>query len=225
MPTIQQTIQKAREFTGLPEGWHFGDGVPVPQERINKAVRFLLAAHRLGLERANAFPGVGGQVEITFYDGDRMLEITIELDGSITIAEDRGQEQIYFREYCSRDDAYRRLWEFSQGICQNSSELFTINTTIQRLAVLPIEHSTLEAGSHFRWWTVSAQQMRAAAFAHISNGTTVIKLVTQPFTGQSETQSFPQRATLLLRGQLAGMSAIGTFTVGQGAPFAVLSER
>lgn len=116
MPTIQETIQRAKEFAELPKGWHFGDGVPVPCERINQAVLFLQFASKAGFKRANAFPGVAGEIEITLYAADRMLEITIESDSSITIAEDLGHEQVSFEENCSRSDTYRRLEEFGQSI-------------------------------------------------------------------------------------------------------------
>src|SRR5258708_2779248 len=102
MPTVEETIRKVRRFLELPVGWHFGDGVPPSQERINQAIKFLWFGSDFGIERANGLPGVRGQIEVTFHSADRMLEIAIEADDSITIAEDRGSEQIYFEEDCSK---------------------------------------------------------------------------------------------------------------------------
>lgn len=177
MPTIHKTIQKVREFVLLPPGWHFGDGVPTPHERVEQAIRFLLFASQRGLDRANAFPGVTGQVEVTFYDGDRMLEVTIESDGANTIAEDRGSEQIYFEENRTKNDVYRRLEEFSQSIWP-SSDLFIVSTTTQNVRV-PVSQawlSTSEPENRFPLLILTAPEPKAVPSVLIFQGTTMSSL-------------------------------------------------
>lgn len=226
MPTIRETIRKAREFSELPEGWHFGDGVPPSRQRVDQAIAFLEFADLAGIERANAFPGIRGQIEITFYTADRMVEITIESDDSITMAEDRGREQIYFEENRSRFDVYRRLEEFSQNTWP-SSDLFTVNTMTQnvRVPVLRVALSTSEPENRFPLSIVSAREPRAAQFVLILRDITTSNLGTPKFTGQSETPTFRPSVGSRWRGLLVGTIATGTFMVGQERPPAGLLRR
>src|SRR6266542_209927 len=106
MPTIQETIQKIREFADLLNGWHFGEGAPFSQQRVEQAILFVNYGRLLGVTRANAFPGVRGEIEIRFYEDERMLEITIEADNSLTIAEDGDHIQMAFDEGLSATHAY-----------------------------------------------------------------------------------------------------------------------
>ncbi len=144
MPTIAQTIEKVNDFTELQPGWHFGEGV-TPEERIReKAIQFLRYGEYMGITRANAFPGVDGQIQITFYYEDSMLELNIEADGTVTIAEDEGREQIYFKEGASEIDARTKLREFSEKIW-NSSESSIESITIPSAEIFPVRRSSLQA--------------------------------------------------------------------------------
>lgn len=221
MPTVQETIQKAREFIALPAGWHFGEGVPPSQARISQAIHFLEFAEQYDISRANAFPGVRGQVEVTFYDANRMLEITIEADDTITIAEDRDREQIYFAENRSRVDAYRKLEEFSQDIWP-SSDLFIGNTMTRNLRaqVSRVRPSTSEAGSLYPWLTVIARGTQAVHSVRIYHASTANKPESRRYTGQYETLISRPIARSYRRRLPAETVAIGTSTIGEEAPFA-----
>jgi len=215
MPDIVTTIEKARSFSELERGWHFGEGVPPSQECIEQAVRFLGYAEQSGITRANAFPGISGQVEVTFYNADNMLEITIETDGSITIAEDSGREQVYFAENRSRFDAYQKIEEFSPNVWL-SSDLFIVNITTPNVSgVFQAKLLTSKAGSHFQSWTVIARGTPAVYSAHIYPGFTVNKLAIRQFTGRYKMPIFQSDVELKPKRHLAGMTAIGTFTIGE----------
>jgi hypothetical protein len=116
MPTIAQTIEKVDSFAKLQIGWHFGEGAPPTGRLRKKAIEFLRYAEISGIARANAFPGVAGQIQVTFYHEDSMLELNIEGDGTVTIAEDEKQEQVYFKENASETDARTKLMEFSEKV-------------------------------------------------------------------------------------------------------------
>lgn len=216
MPTVQETIQKVNEFQQLPIGWHFGEGVPPPPERVRQAVNFLLFASVLGLERSNAFPGIRGQVEITFYKADRVLEITLESDDSITIAEDSDNNQIALEENRSRLDVFRKINEFEQSEWL-FSDPFIVSITTQSVRVLAsqVPHWISEAESHFPWLRSNVQHVRAAHYALISRGTTTSKLENLRFTGEYPMETFRQPVELRWREPLMAMTAIGTFTVGE----------
>lgn len=182
MPTVAETIRKVNEFAELPNGWHFGEGVPLSEDMRSNAIRFLKLAEVMGIRRMNAFPGVGGEIEVTFYHNDSMLELTLELDGSITIAEDELNDQVYFRENASRRDALTKLAEFSQKIW-DSSESFTANITIQNVTTSPAGHLIYEVENPFLWSSGSARLIRAEHFVSTLNHFTLLKQVNHPFTG------------------------------------------
>src|SRR5437868_6657692 len=129
MPTIQATIEKAREFEHLTRGWYFVDGTAPPVNRIERAIRLIRRASLQGVKRANAFPGVNGQIEVTFYDNDRTLEITIEDDDSLTVAELKDNAQVNFTEHLFPSQVYERLNAWA------SSDLFIDSITIQNVPV------------------------------------------------------------------------------------------
>jgi len=226
MPTIYETVRKVREFEALPSGWHFGEGVDPPHQRIEQAVKLLQYASQAGVERANAFPGVAGQVEITFYNGDRMLELTLESDDSITIAEDHGREQVFFEENCSRIDAKTRLEDFGQTIWA-SSDLFTANITTRNVGA-PVSQARLltsEQESRFPLLIVTAQEPTAVRFVLISGVTTTSSLEARTFTGQYLTQ-FSHPDIGLRRRQLpVGTYVTGTFIIGAEAVLGARSRR
>ena len=180
-----------------------------------------------GITRANAFPGIRGQLEITFYDVDRMLEITIESDRSVTVAEDRGREQVYFAEDLSKSNVYQRIREFSQDICP-SLDLYigstmTQSARIERDLVLQALRSTSAVKSPSRLLIANVQELKAALIAPTLLGIIQDKPGNLLFIGPFETTIFPRAVGSRLRGHPAETIATGTFTIGEGAvPVALL---
>lgn len=113
---MSEVIDKVKGFGELPDGWHYGQGTAPSDDTIRLAIKLLRRAAFLGITRMNAFPGVEGEVEISFYHRESMLELTLELDNSFTIAEDEGRSQILFKEGASWSEAYSKLGEFSQKL-------------------------------------------------------------------------------------------------------------
>jgi hypothetical protein len=122
MPNINQTVQKIENFAHLPYGWRFGEGLPISRDKINAAILLVEHAESQGITRANAFAGAEGELSISFYVGENSIELVLEADGSITFAEDRKGEQINFVENLSLEDAYDKIWTFSNP-SQNTLEL------------------------------------------------------------------------------------------------------
>ena len=190
MPTIQETIQKIREFADLPNGWHFGNGVAPPQPMIEQAILFVNYGRLLGLTRANAFPGVNGEVEIRFYEGERMLETTIEADNSLTIAEDRNDTQTAFDEGMSVTHAYERISAWT------SSDLSIASIMILNASDFRVKPLTFAAANQFQWWTGPALLPRVDQFALTFPYTIQNKLESQLFTGLS-TKVFSLQTSVL----------------------------
>jgi hypothetical protein len=214
MPTTRETVRKVKEFSALVEGWHFGEGMPIPLERVTQAERFLEYGDLIGIKRTNVFPGIHGQVEATFYIQNRTLEITIESDDSITIAEECDSEQVSFAENLIKRDAYSRLEEFGQNLWA-SSDLYIASITTRSEAVLQPPPSTSKAENRFPLLIVIAQQPKATRFVGILPGTTTNRLETLHFTGRYPTQLFLPGAESKWKELPAEMNAIGTSTTGK----------
>jgi len=192
MPTINETIEKVRQFASLPEGWCFGEAGPISNESVSYAFAFLAAGRAFGLERANAFPGASGQVQITFYVNLRMLELTIETDQSITLAEDYENEQIDFIEDVSLSGAYLRLREFAE--CA-SLDLFTEDITIQNAADFRAKPLISLGNALFQLWTKIVRSKQAEQSAPTLPGITENRPESQSSIGALRTMLFPITAS------------------------------
>lgn len=220
MPTLQATIQKVREFAELANGWHFGEGIASPQPRIDKAILMINYARLLGLKRANAFPGVDGQIEITFYDDGRMLEITIEADDSLTIAQDENDIQVGFSEAVSTPQLYERLNAWASSDVSIGS-ITTVNVPIQ---VSPHRLSTFEVVNQSQWLTTTALLPRAGQSVLTFFDTTWDRLEIHQYTGPFQMAYFqPVFGPSQVQARLA-TNAIGTFITGEDTTFAECLE-
>ncbi len=213
MPTLSETFTKVTEFAELPHGWHHGEGVPATREAIQQAHKFLNVAEFAGLSRANAFPGGSGQIAVTFYNEDHVLELTIETDGTITIAEDYDNEQIDFVEGASVGDAYRRLQDFAQSIW-TTSESFTANISIRNVAGLQASHSTWQPDNLFLLLDANVRSPRADRSAPTSRDTTRNKRESRRSTGTYHPASSPHQRDTNPRQVPPEIPATSTFTDG-----------
>lgn len=213
MPTIAETIKKINEFADLPQGWHFGEGVSPSKETRERAKKLLHAASWHGLERSNAFPGVNGQLQVTFYNADRMLELTIENDNSATIAIDKGSTQLAFREGASKAEAYAALEEFSQPVW-TSSESFIVNITTQNVITSQVRHWTCQDMNPSPLWSGHVQSPPVKRFAATLPGSTVSSLAVRQFTGAFLTSLFLLGVASIGREPRRETIATTTFTAG-----------
>ncbi len=195
MPTLIEVITKVRSFTELPVGWHFGGGVPASPQMMERAIMLVRFAAASGIKRANAFPGVDGEIQVTFYHEDSMLELSLELDGSITIAQDEGKSQIHFKEFAGITDALTILTEFSQKVWE-SSESSTESTMIRNVRTSLVKLLTSPAMSRSQWSTGTVRSKPVERFAVILPCSIVTSLATLPFTGLFAMESFRQAAGL-----------------------------
>ena len=193
MPNITDTIRKLRSFEHLPKGWRFGEGDSISKEKIKSAVRLVEDAESVGILRANAFAGGEGELLISFYIGDDSIEITLEADGSITLAEDCGNEQIDFIENLRPDEAYDKIWEFSERIVA-TSELYTPKTTTLKPAHLraSVSNRPLMAGLASFRRNVRRQPVKQSA--DTLENSIRIKPASQKSTGASQPKTFRARA-------------------------------
>lgn len=193
MPNITDTIRKIRGFAHLPKGWRFGEGDSISEEKIRSAVRLVENAESVGILRANAFAGGEGELLVSFYIGDDSIEITLEADGNITFAEDCGDEQIDFIENLRLDEAYDKIWQFSERIVA-TSELYTLKITTLKPAHLraSVLSRLLTAGLASSRRNVRRQL--AGQYANTLENSIKIKPASQKSTGASQTKISRTRA-------------------------------
>ncbi len=167
MPNLFHTINKINGFADLPIGWKFGKGKSIDGAKRILAKNFLEYGADNDIERFNAFAGEDGELLVSFYFEDNVLDITLENDGSVTVAEDKGDEQISFSSSLDLATAYKKLWEFTQKI-QNIFESSILPTTMPSEKSLRVSPSKLRTG--YRLSKPNARLRRAERFALTSPG-------------------------------------------------------
>jgi hypothetical protein len=89
---------KIRSFSDLADGWHFGEGGPISEKVISVALALSKYARELNFSEIDAFPGVNGEILLTLYYGDYVLELTVESDLSINVVMEVGDEEVFDKE-------------------------------------------------------------------------------------------------------------------------------
>jgi hypothetical protein len=112
MPSISEAINKIDAFRDLAEGWRFGESGRPSDEAIEQAKYWVLFAANLNIDRANAFVGPDREIQVSFYSGNRAIEITFESDNTISFAEDLATYQMVFLENLDERFLPAKIWEF-----------------------------------------------------------------------------------------------------------------
>lgn len=82
-----------RALRNLPSGWHFGEGVVIDSKIIDAGLVLHGALLHAGYKTTDAFPGVGGEVQVTGYGAD-FIELTIRADGMVDLYRERDDMEI-----------------------------------------------------------------------------------------------------------------------------------
>lgn len=125
MATIGETFKLIESFSQLPKGWNFGEGAPSSPVALGQSKMVLSLARQLGMEDAEAFPGIDGEIQVCLYSKDLTLEITFEKDATATIIFEKGDEIVSNRTRMHFDDTIRILKDFKFKC--DSYELSTSN--------------------------------------------------------------------------------------------------
>jgi hypothetical protein len=82
---INPTEEKLRRFSRLREGWSFGVGAAIDESTIDVAVTLLRVGLSTGVFESDVFPGLEGEIRITFYYGAASCDVTVESDLKVTV--------------------------------------------------------------------------------------------------------------------------------------------
>lgn|GEM_PF-1847254 len=96
-----RTLSKLLDFSALPIGWHYGNGIPINKRVIDSAIDIYNAFLLVGLSRNDAFPGVGGEVLVTAYyrkpsGTDHYVAVIAEQDGSFSFRYEIDSQEITY---------------------------------------------------------------------------------------------------------------------------------
>ena len=140
----ESTEDKIRSFMQLPEGWHYGEGGPPAQRTVNSALAIFRAAHNYGFLRTDSFPGIGGEIRVTAYQGPHYLEFTVAADRRITFVRELDNVEVACEENLSLGQAKSMLHQMADQIW-SLSDLLAQGTSINRDSVSRAGRSRTQA--------------------------------------------------------------------------------
>jgi hypothetical protein len=143
-----QITKKVDSFSNLPDGWHYGQGVPPFAQVIDKAKKLNKLALSIGFKETNAFPGIEGEIQLTAYFRNLYLEFTISSDELITYVYECDNQEIEYKQI-TYDEAITKIRSF-RGIIWALSELLVRSTSIPKRSAfkaLHLNHLAQMAGS------------------------------------------------------------------------------
>lgn len=140
--------RKLVSFAKLPRGWSHGEGEPMTPGVLRKIRPLVSLALAMPFE-ADVFPGLNGEAAITFYNGDRSVEVIVNVDGAYDVHVEQGAG-LRFRRIASLTGA-----TYVDALGKVLS-LFPANDEWTSLESSPCDSSTVES-SGFRMLSSSTQ--------------------------------------------------------------------
>jgi hypothetical protein len=145
MPTIFETRRKLEDFTSLPKGWNFGEGVSTSRKIVALANGVLDRAQDLGFQLADVFPGVSGEVQVNLYQDEHYFEFIIDAPDQVTFVYEQCDEEKEFLEGVTLFAALSALERIAPVVCDFSEFSTDCDITIRPSAVLPQSHFAMPA--------------------------------------------------------------------------------
>jgi hypothetical protein len=122
---------KILSFGDLKKGWHFGEGDFIDQSVILKAIEIYSYGKENGFE-AEAFPMIGGGINLSIYKNEHALDVVINTDLTIDLKHEEGiganYETLIEKDNADYSDIYSFFTEIREACL--SSESYQLNTTI-----------------------------------------------------------------------------------------------
>ena len=184
----EQTASKIRSFRNLPRGWHYGQGIAISRDIVEKALSIHSFMLTLGFADTNTFPGVGGEILLTFYYNNHCIEVTIEPNGYYSIIHEKGTETL--SSVSETDDPESSLNKMAGEIWSQSGS-FTFNIMMPGENVLRAWHSRIHRmGREHPSSNLIASTKEMPRSVNISENFMLKQLARRPSFGSSIQQSF-----------------------------------
>lgn len=125
------TNDKLWSFVALPVGWHYGQGAAPSIELISLLVEINNQVYRLGFPKTDAFPGINGNLMLTIYYGEHLIDLTVEPNGrTCTYSYEKNGEEVAYEEDISLSTAMEMIKQVGE-LCR-LSEPYTNYTMTTR---------------------------------------------------------------------------------------------
>ena len=117
MPADRGALTKAKieSYLTMPDGWNFGEGIAFDNATVDAALRLHGELLRNGLSRTESFPGLGGQVIVTFYRLPHYYEFVVYPDGHIEYTHEFDDDEVCWRESITEADTYAIIAKLKAG--------------------------------------------------------------------------------------------------------------
>jgi hypothetical protein len=195
MPTIAETHSKIDGFEAAAPGWHFGDGIPARHEAVVFARLLNDTLQDAGFPSTDAFLGVGGQIQVNGYWGNRFMELIIE-DLKIYFLIEKNRKFVFEEKNLDIMNAISRIrfW----GVTWAMSEFSTQMISTGPRETLPIPHSLNQVPVASLLLTPNASTQLEEIFVNISgaiiNPAQDPSQVNRPFTWKSPKNTYQNAA-------------------------------
>lgn len=140
----QTTESQIRSFAMLPNGWDYGEGVPLTKPAMKLAIEI----NSLGVLNgfiSEAIPHTEGGITLIFSMGDYFLDVSVDQDLMLSTRIEKGRglnfKVIEEKENVDKIDIVNELIKVSQWYLL---EQLTLLSTVQRRADLKKMHSLLQ---------------------------------------------------------------------------------
>ncbi len=164
-------LNKIIGFKDLNHGWHFGEGSPPTDNIILKAVTLNSDIYQAGCVENDAFPGIDGEIQLTGYRGQTYLELTLELDNSVTFVHEHNDDVVEYGEGLTVNQALEKIRVLGEQ--WDTSELSTAITMTHARTDLRASHLDPQAQTmEYQLLRANASGTPAVVSALISRGTT-----------------------------------------------------
>jgi hypothetical protein len=159
--------EKLNSFANLPDGWDYGEGGPIPVERIALAHVWNSFLRSRGFFDTDVSPGTDGEIAIGGRLGNHYVEIILEPDSTVSVAYDRNRKQVFYK-------LHQQPWEAQKVVVKLMDEIWSASTLFTGTSITPPKTSgsgqlfaTTE--DHYRLSVLNAWQAIAETSAGISN--------------------------------------------------------
>lgn len=172
MPTINETREKLVRFAYLEKGWHFGEGIPALPDALIASLRILDELAKKGFVKANAFPGIAGEVRVTAYADRDYYEFTAERNGTISYIYEQDNIELEDRDLASLDEAISLIDNLEHRIWDSSVISIPRNTMIRKRKGSKALPSVHRKTGGFPWSISSALKVHLDLSANTASSTT-----------------------------------------------------
>ncbi len=204
------TARKIMSFRELPGGWHFGTGIPPTEETLIKAQQLNAEALAAGFKSTDAFPGIGGEIQVTAYYQSIFVEMTVEIDGLITYVYESAGREIEYRKM-TLDELVAKVREFRGILWALSDSLINNTTMIPQDIASPASPFELQATQvAFPLLTQIASFELAEQNANISSGFIRTLAEVPQYFGTFLLKNSPRIVVSSAKLSIQGMIAMGT---------------